>query len=564
MNVFHSLLSITIGISICSLLCISQAESEECGIRNNFYKIDNHTYKYQSMIYYWPNSNMKSDKDIVCKIDASKIFGNLLKHRISSIDIRVINPYGNILPYKILRNESEIEDTKIIKASDEFFVKFRIQANRPNQVYTSVVLFNTNKENIGEIEKLSFDFNEPFTIVDSENLDESIGLLDWTGPVDLSKPAALIQMDSIFSDRWKLWYEFAHFAVGNDNKSLIPIPVNPLYLSTLPNTNSTCFNMDDVPRFPLYYIRYYKHTKDPDALIKARIGLETILSYTRDDGTMPYILSPWNGKHHQGENKFDIYHSMRAVSEGMEVFKNDAKFAKRLEIAYAKYRKFVFAHLTKGLFQNTASANGAVIEAIYNRWKLTGSNDDLNDICTLADALCISYAKQQYNDFGEYIPWIVIGFSLAYDASKNRKYIKEAYSCLDTTIIPSLKLDRRYYHSVPDFKASGFGERQNANPLQIWYHTDSLLTMYEVTNDQNLYKIAEWVYGDYYDADRYSKYPTTLISATGSPYTERWGSASAEDALRMISKYIWQLKYPDLFDNMQVNANKSSDFPLHK
>ncbi|MHB1458295.1 MAG: sugar-binding domain-containing protein, partial [Armatimonadota bacterium] len=398
-------------------------------------------------------------------------------------------------------------------------------------------------------------------VICDDTVDPDRGIIDYTGPIDLRHPASLIQMDSIFSARWNLWYEFAHHPNKMAGKSLVAIPVNPLLLASMKGGNSTCFNMDDVPRFPLYYLRYFKAKCDKSVLKKAKIGLETILSYTRNDGTMPYLISPWDGNHRPGSDLFDIYHSMRAVSEGIPVFSVDKAFTGKLISVYEKYRSFAFAHLSNGLFQDRASANGALLEAVYNRWKSTNDKRELDDIRKLADALCTDYARQQRSDFGEYIPWVLIGLTCAYKATGNAEYSTEAYEWLTSTVIPSLKLDRRYYYSVPNFKPSGTGEGLNANPLQIWYHTDALLQMYEIRHDERLLELAAWVFGDYYDRKRYASIPPTFIIDTQNPYTERWGSASAEDALRMMAKYLWQKKYPTLFEKSRANADTSSPCP---
>lgn len=526
----------------------------------NYYTYDKHQFRYQSLVFLWPTVTGSIKSSTLVSIKASNVFAEQLVEGIHQTDIVIIDPDENLLEYKLMRDHKPLNKSDKIKPTDLLLINMKLNPSNKSECGVAVILFGDEKHlpvNEQPVNKLL----DLCDAISDDSVNPDVDILDYTGPIDLKHPAALVQMDSIFSARWRLWYEFAHHPVKLADSSLVAIPVNPLLLSSMHGGNSTCFNMDDVPRFPLYYLRYYAATNDKSALNKVKIGLETILSYTRDDGTMPYLISPWDGKHRAGGDLFDIYHSMRAVSEGIPVFLNNIQFNRKLVSAYEKYRTFVFTHLSNGLFQDRASANGAVLEAVYNRWLNTHDERELNDIKKLADALCTDYARQQKSDFGEYIPWVLIGLTCAYNATGDSKYSKEAYDWLTSTVIPSLKLDRRYYYSIPNFKPSGVGDGLTANPLQIWYHTDALLHMYEINHDERLVKLAAWVFGDYYDKKRYSSIPPAFIVDTGNAYTERWGSASAEDALRMIAKYLWQVRYPTLFEESRKNADTSSPCP---
>ena len=544
-------------------MCLSSAHSKaviQDNPKANHYRYEDRLFRYQSLVFLWPTVSGEIKPRTSISISASKVFSRALRNTIQTSDIVIVDPDGESLDYALIRDGRSISEPSTIGSSDDLLINMRLDIGNKDACGVAVILFGDasrrKRDKPTRIEAM-----DPRDAISDDSANPNVGIVDYTGPIDLGNPAALIQMDSIFSARWNLWYEFAHHPEKKAGKSLVAIPVNPLFLSSMQGGNSTCFNMDDVPRFPLYYLRYFKATGDKSVLGKARIGLETILFYTRDNGTMPYLISPWDGKHRPGSDLFDIYHSMRTVSEAIPVFTNDKAFTKRLISAYESYRSFVFSHLYNGLFQDRASANGAVLEAVYNRWKSTGNDREVDDIRKLADALCTDYARMQRSDFGEYIPWVLIGLTCAFKATGDTKYSDEAYEWLTTTVIPSLRLDRRYYYSVPNFKLSGIGEGLTANPLQIWYHTDALLQMYDIGHDERLLKLAAWVFGDYYDAKRYSSVPSAFIVDTGDPYTERWGSASAEDALRMMAKYLWQTQYPTLFEESRRNADTSSACP---
>ncbi|MHB0999690.1 MAG: hypothetical protein ACYC27_10640 [Armatimonadota bacterium] len=524
----------------------------------NYFRHDGFKFRYHSSLVLWIPADNKLDR-IPVLIPTGKVLGQIRSKSYKPSDLRVIDPNGNPEPFGIYRNGKLLDQREKIKSSDTLTTTIRI--TNPERIECPVVLVLFGADDLPD----NVDYGHPLPdkdsqpVVDDKSLDTEVGILDYTGPVDMRQPAPVIQMDAIYSARWGLWYEFAHRPTNsNPETPVFAIPINPLKISAIPGSNSTCFNMDDVPRFPLYYLRYYKATGDNRALFRARQGLDTILKYTRPDSTMPYLISPWNGKHHEGADLFDIYHSIRTMSEAIPVFKNDPEYQAKLKDAYDGFRSFVFTHMDQGLFQGRASANGAVLEAVCNRWLDTHSTRELVDIRALADALCTEHARTQRSDFGEYIPWVPLGLSIAYKATGDEKYRREAEEWVDSTIIPSLEKDRRYYYSVPDFKASGADKPWGQNPLQIWYHTDALLTMHTVSGDDRYYKLASWVFGDYYDSRLYESRPAAFIIDTNNPYTERWGSASAEDALRMIAKYLWQLKYPSLYEDARSHGTSTN------
>ena len=83
-----------------------------------------------------------------------------------------------------------------------------------------------------------------------------------------------------------------------------------------------------------------------------------------------------------------------------------------------------------------------------------------------------------------------------------------------------------------------------------------MLTLYGITEEERYVQLAGWIFGDYYDVERYKKTPQWHILDSGDPYTDKWGAGSAEDALRMMAKYLWHLKYPKLAGIIKA-SNKS-------
>lgn len=523
-----------------------------CGERN-YIRLDGRSFRHVSLLYYWPAAKRLADSPstVVARVPVEAILGPAAARQ-RPRDLRVIDGMGRRRPFCVLRKASPVAYDREVRAGDVFCVCFPDNLPNNNQASVAAVLFGGGRlrqaaeygplAGVGQMRPMALASN-----------DWERGLLDYTGPIDLRQPAARIQLDLIYSARWNLWYEFALWTQMPVSNTAVPpmlaVPFNPL-------TESTHFNMDDVPRFPLYYLRYFRLTGDRDALRRARLGLQTIIAYTRSDGTMPYMLAPWNGKHSPPGQLVDTYHSMRAVAEGIPAFRRDRAFAAKLIAEYELLRGFVHSHLNSGLFFGRASGNGAVIEAVYHRWLDTSAAREMKEIRQLADAILTLEGRAQMSDFGENMPWAILGLARAYQATADPKYLREADLWLEQSVVPSLKLDRRYYTALPDLKPSGpvYGE----NPLSVWYHADALLTLYEATGRKRYYDLAAWVYGDYYDLKRYGERAGARIVDTGDPETECWGAACAEDALRMIAKYDWQIRYPSLWSDARARRDDKS------
>lgn len=525
------------------------------GKTDNYARLGGDTFRFHSALYYWPatDATTSSSTAQAVSLPLADLYGTSLPLELASDQLRVVTLDGAPVRYCVVRVEGGrsvlLPAAAAVRPGDRLIAA--VDRAAIDVTHCSVVLVVWGSEATENAAAWPSSYDPALAaldgtrIADERSLDASRGLLDYSGPIDRQYPAARIQMDAIFSARWRLWYEFAHWPeqakLGNQGITLVPVPLNPLHRASDPANNSTQFNMDDVPRFPLYYARYIKATGDASAMPYLRAGLQTLIDYTRPDGTMPYLLAPWNGQHREGEAVFDLYHSLRAVAESRALFATEAEFRDRLDELYSRYRGFIMGHLREGLFQGRPEATGAVIEGMWLRWKDAHDPAALADIRTLADALASpQVAPRMHQEFGEYIPWVPIGLAAAYSAIGDASYLQAARLWVHQAILPSLLRDRRYYYVVPDFKPSGIDQPWGANPLQIWYHTDALLWLHAVTGSERSRTAAAWVFNDYYDQQRYGAVPQWHIIDTGDPWTEHWGAASAEDALRMMAKFLWQ------------------------
>ncbi len=515
----------------------------------NAIRLDGRAFRTVSALWYCPPMEKpKAGPDrVLAHFPVEALLGDMTAKR-RPRDLRVIDGQGRRHPFCVLRQGIPVKQGDRLRAGDSLCVGYLHDTDTP----LNLALFLLSGG--GSLPEAA-EYGPPAGAYEMRSLsytanDWQRGLLDTTGPVDLRRPAARIQLDLVYSARWNLWYEFAHWTQMPVALTAVP-PMLAAPLNML--TERTHFNMDDVPRFPLYYLRTYRATRDPDDLRRARQGLQVVIDYTRPDGTMPYMLAPWNGKHAPPGQQVDTYHSMRAMAEGIPAFRHDKAFADELRAEYDLLRSFVYQKLSSGLFFGRASANGAVIEAVYNRWLDTRAAREMQDIRTLADAILTPEGRAQMSDFGENMTWAALGLAHAYQATKDAKYLREADLWLDKVVVPSLKLDRRYYAALPDLKPSGpaYGE----NPLSIWYHTDALLTLYRYTGNKRYYDLAVWVYGDYYDLKRYGERSGARIVDTGDPETECWGAPCAEDALRVIAKYLWQRQYPSVYADARARRD---------
>ncbi len=519
-----------------------------CGERN-YIRLDGRAFRYLTALYTFPAAERPAEGAgrVLAAFPVEALLGDRVGRQ-RARDLRVVDGRLQRRPFHILRGDRPVGPVSALRAGDSLRVAFTHEAGTP-QAIGLFLLSGAGALPVPQeyrpIDAAGAGMSLSYTVNDWQR-----GLLDTTGLVDLRQPASRIQLDLLYSARWNLWYEFAHWTQMPTAVDAVPPllcePFNQL-------AERSHFNMDDVPRFPLYYLRYYRATGDRDALRRARQGLQAILDTVRPDGAMPYMLYPWNGKHSEPGQLVDTYHSMRALAEGIPAFKRDRAFAAKLRAGYDLLRSFARTKMVNGLFFGRASGNAALIEAAYHRRLDTHAERDLQDIRTLADAMLTPEGRSQMSDFGENMPWAPLGLAWAARATGDARYLREADLWLDKAVIPSLKLDRRYYTALPDLKPSGpkYGE----NPLSIWYHTDALLTLYRITGNKRYYDLAVWVYGDYYDLKRYGERSGARIVDTGDPETERWGSASAEDALRMVAKYLWQRQYPSIYADSRARRD---------
>lgn len=393
----------------------------------------------------------------------------------------------------------------------------------------------------------------PGATVRWKSLDEACGLLDCSGPFRVDQPAALAQVQAIYSARWALWYEFARWE-RDPHRSLQGFPaapVNPLWLAAQPGSRSTGFNLDDVPRFPLLCAEAMRLTKLPWGRASIRSGVSSLLSYLRPDGSMPYLLAPWSGAHMEEDAPFHTYHSLRMLGETL-LMDWDNRLTQQMLTAFERLFRHAMQRTTDGLFHGRASATGAILDAL---WRRSLRHDDpvrwRRIVGTLADALCRPDAQAQQDDFAEYLPWTPVGLIHAARMFPNRPYRQAALNWLEHSWTALLR-DRRFYLPEPRFTPSNPHGAPGANPLSVWYHTDAMMLYAEFTENALWERRAEWVWNDYYDDTRYKDHPAWRIVDTGDPDTERWGGASAEDALRMLAKWTWQCRRPGLYQRIRA------------
>jgi hypothetical protein len=114
---------------------------------------------------------------------------------------------------------------------------------------------------------------------------------------------------------------------------------------------------------------------------------------------------------------------------------------------------------------------------------------------------------------------------------------------LDYPIVPSLRLDRRFWRSVPLFGRSEDGQEGLPNALTTWYNAEAFVAMFRATGQREYLLWAAWELADYYDP----RYMAIMrMASTGDPKTEHWNYNHAEDAMRAFSKYIWAVEFPEI------------------
>ncbi len=399
----------------------------------------------------------------------------------------------------------------------------------------------------------------PVDWVEWTTADTDRGLLDCSGPFRVDQPASLAQLQAIHSARWGLWYEFARWERDPQVslQGFTAAPVNPLWLAAQPGSRSTGFNLDDVPRFPLLTaeaMRLYPVSWGRAAI---RTGVSSLLSYLRPDGSMPYLLAPWSGAHVEEEAPFHTYHSLRMLGEALLWDWDDRLTGAMLQV-FDRLFDHAMRHTVRGLFHGRASASGALLDALWRRHRRGDARAQWRQAMRpLADALCTAEARAQTDDFAEYLPWAPIGLIRAAQVFGGVAYTREAQYWLDRSWM-ALQRDRRFYLPEPRFTPSNPSGAPGANPLSVWYHTDAMMLYAELTGDIRWERRAEWVWNDYYDSARYADHPAWRIVDTGDADTERWGSASAEDALRMLAKWMWQRRRPGLYQRIRVSRRAPS------